>query len=185
MEISDRIRKVIDHFGYSPSEFADSIEVPRSSISHITSGRNKASLDFIIKIKNRFPEIAWDWLIYGKGEMIEQDSQIPKEKELPPTREEKKPHAYQETSLPRPDLFTWASNFGGPLLSDIEEINKQSEPSESNASIKDSATKILSDSQPLGTEKTDSMSQKTDCQEKRIKKIIFFFEDGKFEVFTP
>lgn len=51
--------------GLTPSEFADKIEVQRSAISHITSGRNNPSLEFLIKIKSSFPEIDTDWLIFG------------------------------------------------------------------------------------------------------------------------
>ena len=67
--LNDRITKIIDYSNLTSSEFADMIEVQRSNISHISSGRNKPSLDFLIKIKDRFPEIQWDWLIYGNGEM--------------------------------------------------------------------------------------------------------------------
>ena len=44
----------------------------RSAISHITSGRNNPSLEFLIKIKNSFPEIDTDWLIFG----IEKEEEI-------------------------------------------------------------------------------------------------------------
>ena len=63
MNLNERIAKILEYSGYSASEFADAIEVQRSSVSHITSGRNKPSLDFLIKVKNRFPELQWDWLI--------------------------------------------------------------------------------------------------------------------------
>jgi len=65
----DRIKKIIDQKKLSPTQFADSIEVQRSSLSHVLSGRNKPSLDFLLKIKNRFPEINLDWLLLGEGSM--------------------------------------------------------------------------------------------------------------------
>ena len=55
----------------SASQFADEIGVQRSSVSHVLSGRNKPSLDFIIKIVAAFPEINSDWLLSGKGEILE------------------------------------------------------------------------------------------------------------------
>ena len=67
MNLNERISKVISYSELSSSEFADEIDVQRSNISHITSGRNKPSLDFLIKIKERFPELQWDWLITGQG----------------------------------------------------------------------------------------------------------------------
>ena len=69
MELNNRIQKIIQYSMLTASEFADEIGVQRSNISHIISGRNKPSLDFIIKIKDRFPEIQWEWIIEGKGEM--------------------------------------------------------------------------------------------------------------------
>lgn len=62
-----RLQKVMDFYGESPSSFADKIGVPRSSISHILSGRNRPSLDFVLKILNSFPEIELYWLLNGKG----------------------------------------------------------------------------------------------------------------------
>lgn len=51
----------------SASSFADKIGVPRSSISHILSGRNKPSLDFVIKLVTAFPETNLYWLLNGIG----------------------------------------------------------------------------------------------------------------------
>lgn len=49
----------------SASAFADKIEVQRSSISHILSGRNKPSLEFIQKVLAAFPKVSSDWLLTG------------------------------------------------------------------------------------------------------------------------
>ena len=48
------------------SQFAEEIGVQRSSVSHILSGRNKPSLEFIQKVINRFPKVDSTWLINGK-----------------------------------------------------------------------------------------------------------------------
>jgi len=65
----DRIQKIIQQKKLSSSGFADMIGVPRSTISHLLSGRNNPSLEFIQKILDAFPEISTDWLIRGKGPM--------------------------------------------------------------------------------------------------------------------
>ena len=49
-EFTKRLQKVIDYYGESASSFAEKIGVQRSSISHILSGRNKPSLEFVLKI---------------------------------------------------------------------------------------------------------------------------------------
>jgi transcriptional regulator with XRE-family HTH domain len=51
------------------SQFADEINIQRSGMSHIMSGRNKPSLDFVMRVLNRYPEIDTNWLLFGKGEM--------------------------------------------------------------------------------------------------------------------
>ena len=53
-EIIDRVKKIISVNGLTSSSFADKIGVPRSSISHVLSGRNNPSLDLIIKILQSF-----------------------------------------------------------------------------------------------------------------------------------
>ncbi|MEP4949331.1 MAG: helix-turn-helix transcriptional regulator, partial [Flavobacteriaceae bacterium] len=57
----------IDHYGLSVSSFADSIGVQRSSISHLINGRNKPSLDFVMRVVQNYPDINLYWLLYGKG----------------------------------------------------------------------------------------------------------------------
>lgn len=68
-----RLHKVIDFYGESASSFAEKIGVQRSSISHILSGRNKPSLDFIMKVLSSFPEVELYWLLNGKGEFPSQN----------------------------------------------------------------------------------------------------------------
>ena len=66
-EFTKRLQKVIDYYGESASSFAEKIGVQRSSISHILSGRNKPSLDFVLKVLSVFPEVELYWLMNGKG----------------------------------------------------------------------------------------------------------------------
>jgi len=69
-KMQDKISKLLIHFGYTATRFADEIGVQRSGISHILSGRNHPSYDFILKIMKRFPEINLEWLVLGKGDML-------------------------------------------------------------------------------------------------------------------
>lgn len=66
-DFTKRLQKVMDYYGESASSFSDKIGVQRSSISHILSGRNKPSLDFVLKILSTFPEVELYWLLNGKG----------------------------------------------------------------------------------------------------------------------
>jgi len=64
-----RIKQLMERKKLAAAQFADEIGIQRSSLSHVLSGRNKPSLDFMLKVKNRFPEIDLDWLLLGKGNM--------------------------------------------------------------------------------------------------------------------
>lgn len=67
-EFSKRLHVILDYYDISAAVFADAIQVGRSSISHILSGRNKPSLDFVLKIVHTYPEVEMYWLLNGKGE---------------------------------------------------------------------------------------------------------------------
>lgn len=62
-----RLEIILDYYGLNASSFADKIGVQRSSLSHLLSGRNKPSLDFILKILDVFPEVDLYWVLEGKG----------------------------------------------------------------------------------------------------------------------
>ena len=62
-----RLEKILRYYDLSASVFADKIKVQRSSISHLLSGRNKPSLEFVLKVIKTFPEVNLYWLLNGKG----------------------------------------------------------------------------------------------------------------------
>jgi len=68
--MKDRILQFLKDEKISSTKFADIIGVQRSSISHILSGRNKPSFDFIEKMLLSFPSLNAQWLITGKGTMF-------------------------------------------------------------------------------------------------------------------
>ncbi|WP_312390228.1 helix-turn-helix transcriptional regulator [Chryseobacterium sp.] len=182
MSLNERISKVIEYSNLTPSEFADEIDVQRSSISHITSGRNKPSLEFIIKIKSRFPELLWDWLVTGEGEMLK--SELP---ETTPIKEEIEEISETEktktTSLP--DLFTMMNNdldFGA----EQPEIEApKSTAGESFIPHQTTAQEKISDSQRLEKSNNEIINQAIGNQQNKIKRIVLFYENGKFESFEP
>lgn len=82
-EFSIRLKQLLEHLGMASSAFAQSIDVNRSSISHLLSGRNKPSLDVIIKILERYPEVNLYWLLNGKGELATKPNPEPVDKQDP------------------------------------------------------------------------------------------------------
>ena len=66
-----RLEILLDYYSLNASAFADKIGVQRSSLSHLLSGRNKPSLDFILKILDVFPDVDLYWILNGKGSFPE------------------------------------------------------------------------------------------------------------------
>ena len=62
-----RLKKVLDYYHISAANFADEINVQRSSISHLLSGRNRPSLDFVLKVLEKYDAVDLYWLMNGKG----------------------------------------------------------------------------------------------------------------------
>jgi bacteriophage CI repressor helix-turn-helix domain len=71
-----RLQRIMDYYDLNASALADNLGVLRSSISHLLSERNKPSLDFVLKIIDKYPEVDLYWLLYGKGS-------FPKEEKKP------------------------------------------------------------------------------------------------------
>lgn len=93
-EFIARIQKIMNYYSLTASALADQLGVLRSSISHLLSERNKPSLDFVLKIINKYPEIDLYWLLYGKGTFPKEEVKNPKESIpneiiFPPLLEEK------------------------------------------------------------------------------------------------
>lgn len=65
MDLIDRFSYIMKINQLTASAFADKIGVQRSSVSHVLSGRNKPSLEFIQKILDTFPRVDANWLING------------------------------------------------------------------------------------------------------------------------
>jgi len=72
--MKERIIEFLRKENKSAAHLAEEIGVQPSGISHILSGRNKPSLDFVIKMLERYPYIRTDWLLFGKGAMYMEQS---------------------------------------------------------------------------------------------------------------
>ena len=71
--IVSRIKKLMDENSLTPSSFANKIGSKRANVSHILSGRNKPSLNFLIKIVNSFDDISLDWFINNDTIILEDE----------------------------------------------------------------------------------------------------------------
>jgi len=73
-EFIKRLEIILEYNSLNASSFADKIGVQRSSLSHLLSGRNKPSLDFILKIIEVFPDVDLYWILNGVGTFPKSDN---------------------------------------------------------------------------------------------------------------
>jgi transcriptional regulator with XRE-family HTH domain len=156
--MKDRITKIMEIKKLNATKFADELEIQRSGISHILSGRNKPSLDLIIKIKETYPEFRLDWLIFGQGPVTEAAFDVPSTPKR--TRE--------------PDLF----GIDDEILSEkdkkkgIDELSSVERIEEQRA--------IPKKPEPvLGT------SVSADKPEFGLERIVLLYKNGTFKVYEP
>lgn len=157
-EFTKRLEHLFDIYELTPSTFADKIGVQRSSISHLLSGRNKPSLDFVLKVQDVFPDVELNWLLHGKGSF----------------------NSTSSPSLPNePTLFTKVSDETKTASNEIE-TKKESQTLENS--------KILRSDIDLGNElleESKSSSIPEDLLGSQIDKIVIFYKNGTFKSFKP
>ncbi len=114
--MKERIVEFLKKENKTSAQFAEEIGVQPSGISHILSGRNKPSLDFVIKMLERYNYISSDWLIFGKGKMY-------REKQQPDLFSNTEPESHESNHLiiSKPADIPTSS----PEESDIQEDNRK------------------------------------------------------------
>jgi transcriptional regulator with XRE-family HTH domain len=157
MEISERIQLLIEKHRLSASSFADRIGIQRSGLSHLFSGRNKPSLDLIMKIIEAFPDTSVEWLLWGKG------------------------------SLDLPDIsFQTDEPTTRMLHTDVTTINSDRSKQAKSSNIDDkevtNVTNVLND--PISITVVDDQKQKPSEAspeiEEKINRLILVYTDGTF-----
>ena len=79
-----RLQKLMEQHQLSASAFAEKIGVQRSSISHLLSGRNKPSLDLLVKIEATFEEVSFEWLLKGNENLAYISAPTPTPQQIAP-----------------------------------------------------------------------------------------------------
>lgn len=68
--VSSRIKELIDQQAVTNADFAAKASIPAATISHILSGRNKASLSVLERIALEYTNVNLDYLLTGRGELL-------------------------------------------------------------------------------------------------------------------
>lgn len=149
MDILNRIKMVMKMNQLNAASFADKIGVQRSSVSHVLTGRNKPSLDFVEKMLIQFPKVNASWLISGT---IQDPEKSVVYREIPPEKQE------------AANLSLSIEPKGEAVKRVLEHINLEENK---NASPSDS-----------------HVNQKQH-KDKKIVKIITFYDDFSFDEYKP
>ncbi len=176
----DRILKIMDYNKFTPSEFADVLEIDRSRLSHILNGRNNPSLEIVMKILEKFPEINSDWLLFGSGNMLKNVENSNKNSIL--INEKNKPTT-AELDLDIPDTYNDDKNLDEQINEEKDIKEEIKEPT--NAPLTDKS--INEDNLNLASQNITSEKTVHNINEgiKEIISITWFFSDGTFKSFTP
>ena len=67
--MNTRLEQFLAAENISQSQFADTIDVARASVSHILAGRNKPGWDFLNSMLKHYPNLNIEWLLNGTGKM--------------------------------------------------------------------------------------------------------------------
>ncbi len=75
--MNTRLQQFLNLENLTSARFADIMNIQRSNVSHLLSGRNKPSWDFIQRFAVKFPNISTDWLLFGKGKPYRESATTP------------------------------------------------------------------------------------------------------------
>ena len=168
--MKERLIQLLDLEQLSPSKFADIIGVQRSSISHVISGRNKPSFDFLQKTLKAFPGLNASWLMLGEGTMYEQmgrniSGNLFETTDEGPREAVNTPESFQEIDVTGAD-----PSKAGP---DTVSLKEEGEPGRLH-----SGELEREDSTPPHTAPASTDSRK-------IVQVMVIYEDDTFRTFAP
>ena len=195
----DRIKQVIEYSQLSSSAFADTIGISRSGLTHLLTGRNQPSLDVARKILAKFPEISTEWLIMGMGDMLRLDEQTVISSDTVVTQVS--PVSYPSENLKSDRQINLFGEFenqanserdGSPSLAtnDVEERDEVA--AASTPLVADVLTEVNTVQPDVrkSPETRQSTAVKRDRRQlnsvsvRKLQKIVFFYDDHSFEVFS-
>ena len=201
--MNQRIQQFLAAENISQSQFADTIDVARATVSHIIAGRNKPGFDFIESVSRHYPSLSIEWLITGKGKMYKTQNYRPGLEEGSLFDDEQQINSSTEL-LKSPDnempayVKDAAEAYNGQTRSDealSSELAAADNAIKRNAERK-RATQQPQQIQPAYSQQTNNRQQQSNRQtqsqqapsiaismnsKRRINKIIVFYDDNTFQ----
>lgn len=160
--VSQRIGELIEELAISNKDFAEKVDVAPAIISHVLSGRNKASLHLIQQITNVYTNVNLGYLLHGNGQLFNTNSEDPTSTSTP-----------NGASLPAGTRVV-SEPMGAPI-----HRPSQDEPASTNLNPEE----VPSDS--AKEELTNVYSNVNTLEKKEIERIVIFYSDKSFEEYRP
>ena len=160
MNERDRIEMIMKSYALTPSQFADKAGVQRASISHILSGRNKPSLEVMLKIYEAFPGLDMQWLMTGKGNAPVAGAVEPAEMAAQPSVSVQSELFPSAAVAPAPVVERRSARTEQQIVSVVERTPKRAARTSSHVPVAPSPAK-------------------------KIKEIRIFYTDGTYETMVP
>lgn len=181
--IQGRIVELMSHFKLTAGALAEAIGVQPSSVSHVLSGRNRPSLDFVLRILEQYPEVSSDWLLHGSGKMLKQaQSENPLQGSLFGLEEE----SGTQAPLVVTDAALEQSNAQSDAAQEALAQTQRQEAAAKPAVQKPAPRRGTQRSQSPRPEAARVQSCEANPQsQRRIERIIIFYSDNTFEQFSP
>ena len=164
--MKERLRRFMKAENLNSTSLAQNLNIQASGISHILSGRNKPSYDFVTKLLTNFPNLNPDWLLLGKGPMHRDEIRV------------KAPKIATESV----GLFGEESQTAAELSS----LPLSAESSDSSATIQSSSES----SETIADFVSDmpaqfSAPQNPTIRRSNIERVMIFYTDGSFDTYAP
>lgn len=171
--MNERIALLLKFKNISAAVFADEIDVQRSGISHILSGRNKPSLEFIQKVLKVYPEINPEWLISGKGSMLKPQELFSEQEELQAKASNENQQLSTENKAINIDSqteYNKTQDYSKEIIQDKNQVKKSDDSKENinlvNITVPNDLPKVFT-------------------SKKEVEKIVIFFKDNTFKTYYP
>lgn len=159
--MKDRIKKIMEMQHITQQEFADQLKIAPATLSSIFTGRTRPTLAIVDAIKARFPQVSTDWLMFGKGEMLEKQASVHDSSDVSDGEQ----NDLLNIGVSMPD----SDNVGG--VGTLVSADAPAEP-KSAATVADNGA-------------TGMSFRAVDNRQRRITEIRVFYDDQTWETFVP
>lgn len=180
--MNTRLSQFLNAENITQAQFADSIGVARASISHIISGRNKPSYEFISAMMRRYPQVNPEWLILGKGRMYNDTQSQTKEQPQPRREMYISGEDLLFPTVPEPAGQTSQESAPEAVRQASQNIIEESLRTESQTTAKNPSAQAV---QPTVQENAGIAVRPSPAvspvRQRVISRIIVFFDDGTFQ----